>query len=108
MFPTCFGCRQCAIILGACVLHFRVLREAYAFPLTSVVLHKWESNGLSTFNLRESNYLSTIDLKNFHGLREQNDLSVIGKRKQCYYYHLLNGKSTPLAYGKVVKAIPLT
>ena len=92
----------------------RVLREAYAFPLTSVVLHKWESNGLSTFDLREGNYLRTIDLKNFHDLKEQNDLSAIGLRevnekvflvygKQCYDYHLLNGKLTPLAYGNVVR-----
>ena len=58
--------------------NLRVSREAYAFPLTSVVLHKWESNGLSTFDLREGNYLRTIDLKNFHGLREQNDHSAIG------------------------------
>ena len=41
MSHTCFGCRQSAIVLGACAFNLgtlSVLHEAYAFPLTSVLL----------------------------------------------------------------------
>ena len=39
MSHTCFGCHQSAIVLGACAFHLStlsVLREPYAFSLTSV------------------------------------------------------------------------
>ena len=58
MSHTCFGCRQSAIVFGACLTQ-RISREAYATPLTSGERERERERGGDTISLL-STYLSSF------------------------------------------------